>query len=235
MSQVAHDTKHSWWFGTAVGANIDFYRGSTQELNSVLISPVALHNGIGEGLYFAPLAEFHRLGTRLGVMLQAGYDNRAGTFDEKIAPCNCSVDLSTNLSYITVEPSLIFAPFKNRFYIYGGPRLAFNLHKSFSYTEMVNSDILNQKVPVQLNGDFSNMNKAIISMQIGAGYDIPIVLQNMPTQYVFSPFISFQPYYGQSPRSIETWNITTLRAGVAFKFSQRTLRLSPRKRNRKLY
>src|ERR1035438_6155650 len=76
MSQVTLDTKHSWWFGTAVGVNIDFYRGSTQELNSVLISPVAFHNGIGEGLYFAPLAEFHSPGSRLGIMLQAGYDGR---------------------------------------------------------------------------------------------------------------------------------------------------------------
>jgi hypothetical protein len=31
---------------------------------------------------------------------------------------------------------------------------------------------------------------------------------------------SFQPYFGQNPRSTETWNITTVRAGVALKFGQ---------------
>jgi hypothetical protein len=235
QSQIAQGTKHSWWFGIAAGANDNFYRGSTQELNSVLISPVAFHNGNGVGLFFASLIEFHRPGSMLGIMLQAGYDNRSGTFDEKIAPCGCAADLSTKLSYITVEPSLRFAPFKSNFYLYGGPRLAYNLNKSFSYILNINSDILNQKVPLELNGNFSNMNPIMISMQIGAGYDISIVSKNKPTQFVLSPFVSFQPYFGQSPRSIETWNITTLRAGVAFKFSQHKLRLGTIKRNRKMF
>jgi len=37
------------------------------------------------------------------------------------------------------------------------------------------------------------------------------------TQFVISPFVAFQPYFGQSPRSVETWNVTTVRAGMAFK------------------
>jgi hypothetical protein len=40
-------------------------------------------------------------------MLQAGYDSK-GDFDQVITACDCP--LSTNLSYITVEPSLRFAP-----------------------------------------------------------------------------------------------------------------------------
>ncbi len=231
QAQKYHVTKHSWWFGAAAGANLNFYRGSIQELNSVLISPVAFHKGGDAGLYFAPLVEFHRPGSTWGIMLQAGYDSRKGTFKEEITPCDCSVDLSTELSYITVEPSLRFTPFKSNFYLYGGPRLAFNLNKSFVYTLVTNSDIL----PLSLNGDFSNMNKAIISMQIGAGYDIPVSLKRKPTQYMLSPFVSFQPYFGQSPRSIETWNITTLRFGVAFKLSHHNLRLSIRKGNRKFF
>jgi len=209
QAQVSQSKNHSWWFGIAGGENINFYRGSTQELNSDLISPIAFHKGVDAGYYFASLAEFHRPGSALGIMLQAGYDSRKGTFNEKIAPCNCSVDLSTKLNYITVEPSLRFAPFKYNFYLYGGPRMAFNLNKSFTYTIFTTSDILNQKDPLSLNGNFSNMHKAIISMQIGAGYDILFSSQRNPTQFVLSPFVSFQPYFGQSPRSIETWNITT--------------------------
>jgi hypothetical protein len=41
-------------------------------------------------------------------MLQAGYDSRKGDFDQVITACDCPADLSTNLSYITVEPSLRF-------------------------------------------------------------------------------------------------------------------------------
>jgi hypothetical protein len=56
-------------------------------------------------------------------------------------------------------------------------------------------------------------------MQIGAGYDIPLSTDANKTQFVLSPF-SFQPYFGQNPRSTETWNNTTVRAGVALKFGQ---------------
>jgi hypothetical protein len=48
-------------------------------------------------------------------MLQAGYDSRKGDFDQVITACDCPADLSTDLSYITVEPSLRFAPFKSNF------------------------------------------------------------------------------------------------------------------------
>ena len=37
------------------------------------------------------------------------------------------------------------------------------------------------------------------------------------TKLVLSPFVAFHPYFGQYPRSIETWNITTVRAGVVLK------------------
>jgi hypothetical protein len=37
---------------------------------------------------------------------------------------------------------------------------------------------------------------------------------------LYLPFVSFQPYFGQNPRSTETWNNTTVRAGVALKFGQ---------------
>jgi hypothetical protein len=37
-------------------------------------------------------------------------------------------------------------------------------------------------------------------MQIGAGYDIPLSSDRNKTQFVLSPFVSFQPYFGQNPR-----------------------------------
>ena len=203
-------TKPSWWFGGAVGANINYYNGSTQELNSDLTVPSPFHFGLGVGLYLAPLVEFHPPDSKWGIMLQEGYDNRKGSFSQTITPCNCPADLSTNLSYLTVEPSLRFNPFKFNFYLYGGPRLAFNLANSFTY----------KQGEANLDPEFSNMRNTLISMQIGAGYDIPLLSQNKKTQFVLSPFVSFQPYFGQDPRSIETWNVTTLRLGAALKLGR---------------
>ena len=213
-------TKPSWYFGVAAGGNINFYRGSTQKLNEVITTLNTFHNGSGVGLFAAPLIEYRPADSRWGVILQAGYDSRQGKFDEKIAnSCNCPEDLNTDLSYITVEPSLRFAPFKSNLYLYAGPRLAFNYSKSFQYQLEVNPAIPNQLSTV-VRYDFSKINATLISMQIGAGYDIPLTSPRHRTQLVLSPFVSFQPYFGQKPRSIETWNITTVRVGAALKIGR---------------
>jgi hypothetical protein len=56
-------------------------------------------------------------------------------------------------------------------------------------------------------------------MQIGAGYDSTFNGCKQNTICIIS-FCFFQPYFGQNPRSTETWNNTTVRAGVALKFGQ---------------
>lgn len=219
-AQAPKYTKPTWWFGGAVGANFNFFNGSIQRLNADKMAPVAFHQGFGLGLFAAPLIEFHRPDSRWGMMLQAGYDGRSGKFGQEFSPCNCPRDLSTKISYLTIEPSLRFAPFKSNFYLYAGPRFAFNMAKSFTYKEGPNPEIPDQKTNPDFKGDLSDMKKTIISMQIGAGYDIELNSQNKRVQYVLSPFIAYHPYFGQEPRSIETWNVSTLRAGVAFKFGR---------------
>jgi outer membrane protein OmpA-like peptidoglycan-associated protein len=219
-AQAVKYAKPSWYFGVAGGANFNFYRGSTNQLNAAFTPPATFHDGDGVGLFIAPLLEYRPADSRWGVMLQAGYDSRKGSFDQVLTDCDCPADLSTDLSYITVEPSVRFAPFKSNFYLYGGPRLAFNLDKSFEYQLGINPAFPDQEASPAVPGDFSEIEKTILSMQIGAGYDIPLSSDSNKTQFVLSPFVSFQPYFGQNPRSTETWNNTTIRAGVALKFGQ---------------
>jgi outer membrane protein OmpA-like peptidoglycan-associated protein len=219
-TQAFKYAKPSWYFGVAGGANFNFYRGSTNQLNANFTPPATFHDGDGVGLFIAPLLEYRPADSRWGIMLQAGYDSRKGSFDQVLTDCDCPADLSTNLSYITVEPSVRFAPFKSNFYLYGGPRLAFNLDKSFDYQLGINPAFPDQEASPAVTGDFSEMEKTILSMQIGAGYDIPLSSDSQKTQFVLSPFVSFQPYFGQNPRKTETWNNTTVRAGVALKFGQ---------------
>ena len=219
-AQAVKYAKPSWYFGVAGGANFNFYRGSTNQLNAAFTPPATFHDGDGVGLFIAPLLEYRPADSRWGVMLQAGYDSRKGSFDQVLTDCDCPADLSTDLSYITVEPSVRFAPFKSNFYLYGGPRLAFNLDKSFEYQLGINPAFPDQEASPAVPGDFSEIEKTILSIQIGAGYDIPLSSDSNKTQFVLSPFVSFQPYFGQNPRSTETWNNTTIRAGVALKFGQ---------------
>jgi outer membrane protein OmpA-like peptidoglycan-associated protein len=228
-AQADQYTKPVWLFGVAAGANFNFYRGTTQELNSDLTVPAAFRHGDGIGTFLAPLVEYHNPDSIWGIMLQAGYDSRRGSFEQVKGPCNCPEDLSTNLRYITIEPSFRIAPFKSNFYLYAGPRLAFNLGKDFFYKQGINPAFPQQVANPNIKEDFGNINKMLISMQIGAGYDIPISKQNKKTQFLLSPFVSYQPYFGQKPRSIETWEITTFRAGIAFKFGPGRLITQPEK------
>ena len=220
MAQEVQYEKPTWLFGVAAGANFNFYEGTTQRLNSNLTVPTAFKDGNGIGLFAAPLVEYHFPNSVWGIMLQTGYDNRQGDWDQVISPCNCPMDLSTDLSYITVEPSLRFAPFKNGLYVYGGPRVAFNLDKSFTYEKGTNPDFPEQIAEPAVKEDFGDVENTIISMQVGAGFDIPLSSNMQKTQFVLSPFVSFQPYFGENPRATESWNITTVRVGAALKFGQ---------------
>ncbi|MEO6540694.1 MAG: OmpA family protein, partial [Ferruginibacter sp.] len=194
-----------------------FYRGSTQQLNSDFTSPTAFHDGRGVGIYAAGLIQYHPATSVFGFMLQAGYDSRKGKFEQETTACNCPADLSTNVNYITIEPSLVIKPFKTGFYLYLGPRLAFNNKRTFTYQLGVNPAFPTQSPGPVVKGDLSNVNSKRISAQVGIGYDIPVTSTNKATQFVISPFVAFHPYFGQNPRKIETWNMTTVRAGLALK------------------
>lgn len=219
-AQTVQYEQPTWRFGVAGNANLNFYQGTTQRLHGGLMAPKAFGHGNGIGLFVAPMIEYHRPESLFGFMIQAGYDSRKGDFDQVMTPCNCPADLSTELSYITIEPSIRMAPFRSNFYLFAGPRLAFGLDKSFEYNQDVNPDFPNSSQPNNVIGDFSEMDKTQVSLQIGTGWDIPINSNHNRTQYTVSPFASFHPYFGQSPRLIETWNITTFRAGVAIKFGR---------------
>ncbi len=220
QAQETEYTRPSWLFGVAGGANFNFYNGSTHQLDATFAPPVTFHEGQGIGLFVAPLIEYHSPDSRLGFMIQGGLDNRQGKFDEAKAPCNCPADLETDISYVTIEPSLRLAPFKSDFYLFAGPRFAYNISKSYTYKQGINPAYPDQEVTPDVTGDLSDVNPMQISMQVGAGYDIQLSSTSHQTQWVLSPFISFHPYFGQTPRSIETLNITTVRAGVALKLGR---------------
>ncbi len=222
-SLQAQETEYApptWWFGAAGAANINFYEGTTQQLNGDFTVPGAFHDGNGIGLYLAPLVEFRPPASKWGAMLQLGYDSRKGNFDQISTFCNCPADLSTRLSYFTVEPSLRLAPFNSDFYLFAGPRLAFNMDQSFTYKQGINPEFPDQVANPDVKGDFDNIQKMLVSMQIGAGYDIQLSADSRPTKTVLSPFISYHPYFGQDPRTVEAWNVTTIRAGAALKFGR---------------
>jgi outer membrane protein OmpA-like peptidoglycan-associated protein len=207
-AQIAKRVQPAWWFGISGAANFNTYRGTTQVLNNNLTVPTAFHKGNGIKPYASLLTEY-RPGKIWGLMLNIAYDNRGGKFDEVIAPCNCPANLTTNIGYIAVEPSLRIAPFASAFYLFAGPTISFSVAKTFAYTQLKQPDT---------KADWSDLRNTVFAAQAGAGIDIPLSKSTAETQMTLSPFASFQTDLINSPRKVESWSIYTIRAGIALKF-----------------
>jgi outer membrane protein OmpA-like peptidoglycan-associated protein len=197
-----------WWFGVSGAANFNFYDGSTQRLNSSLFVPTAFHKGNAVRPYASIFTEYRPAGV-WGGMLNVAYDSYGGKFDGVVAPCDCPASLKTSTSYISVEPSLRLAAGKSPLYFFAGPTVSFNINKDFAYTQL--------KQP-NTDAELSNMHKVLLSGQVGAGFDIPLSSAASVTKVSLSPFVSYHPYFGREPRDIESWSVTTVRAGIALKF-----------------
>jgi outer membrane protein OmpA-like peptidoglycan-associated protein len=217
-----------WWFGLAAGANLNFYGGTTQELNPAFTAPAAFHKGFGAGLYLAPVLEY-RPHPVWGGILQLGYDDRRGDFDDVPCPCGEMADLSAKPAYLSLEPSLRVAPFAEAngraaavarpLYLFAGPRFAFLAPwgdpDAFHYT---------QEGAPSVNGSFSRMRDVVFSGQIGLGYDFDWKKPDSRTQIQLAPFVSYQPHFGQDPRDgsglVDRWAVSTLRIGAVLKFGK---------------
>lgn len=207
QGQTAQPT---WWFGVSGASNLNFYTGTTQRLTNSLIVPTAFHKGSGVRPFVSGLLEYRPAGV-LGGMLNIGYDGRGGKFDGVVAPCDCPATLKTNMAYISVEPSLRLGLGAGGFYLFAGPRVAFNVEKDFNYTQL--------KQP-NTDAELSEMRQTVISGQVGMGFDYQVSAPTSKTQFSISPFVSFHPYFGQNPRKIESLSVSTLRTGIALKFGR---------------
>jgi len=199
-----------WWFGGSATANINQYNGTTQILTDSMSTPNPFHRGSGVEPSVALGIEY-RPNRWWGWMLYTGFDERGGKWNDQVMPCGQPGHLSTTLSYITIEPSLRYAPMGGRLYLFAGPRVGLNIDKSFEYS-------IDDKIDT--SGEFSKINSTVVSAQVGIGYDFHLSKETDPTQVDLSPFVSFHPYFGQEPRSVENWAVTTVRAGLILKIGK---------------
>jgi outer membrane protein OmpA-like peptidoglycan-associated protein len=195
----------TWWFGGGLGANFNFYSGDIKNPTPTLTTLASFTKGNGRGIFAAPLLEY-RPDPLWGGLLQLGFDSRSGAFDD-VSSADSTASLEATLNYISLEPSVRFTPTRPGLYFFAGPRLGFNVAKSFTYGKT--------GLPSQ-SGDFSGVRGTVLGAQIGAGYDIALSNPDAQTQIELSPFAAV--HFGQGPRSEESWTLTTLRAGVNIKF-----------------
>jgi outer membrane protein OmpA-like peptidoglycan-associated protein len=194
-----------WWFGGSLGVNLNSYSPEIRVLNPGVTAPAAFTDGSGTGLFLGAIVEY-RPHPVWGGMAALGYDNRSGSFDD-VTSGAVTKSLSASLSYISLEPSVRVNPFRTDVYLFAGPRISFNVAKSFNYTQAGAPDT---------SGDFSGMRGTLLGGQIGVGMDFPVSLGGGASQVTASPYVAM--HFGQGPRSEETWGLLTFRAGVSLKF-----------------
>ena len=223
IAQEIQRTQPIWWFGVAAGGNLNFYGGTTHMLNASTTTPRIFQNGIGAGPFLGPLVEY-RPNPIWGGILQVLYDDRGGSFYDITNPnTGGKMTLSTSIRYVSIEPSIRYAPHADGWYAFAGPRVAFNWspnlgtnplrdEKTFTYTDQGGID--------GSKAEFSDLKAQVWSINFGVGYDFELLTRNDKNQIELSPFISFQPAWGDGPRSkeSESWDVATVRLGAAIKF-----------------
>jgi outer membrane protein OmpA-like peptidoglycan-associated protein len=205
-AQESRRLQPQWWFGGSVGLNMNFYSPDFKTLNPAVSVPDPFTGGSGSGLFLSPMVEY-RHDAVWGAMASLGFDSRSGSFDD-VSSGGVTRKLSASMNYISVEPSLRISPFPSDVFLFAGPRIGFNVAKSFVLKETGQADV---------TGDFSGVRGAVITGQIGAGMDFTLTGGDAATQIVASPFLAL--HFGQGPRSEETWGLATIRAGVSVKFA----------------
>ena len=150
-AQEARRLQPQWWFGGSLGLNLNFYSPDIRALNPSVTAPAAFTDGSGSGLFLAPMVEY-RHDAVWGGMAALGFDSRSGSFDD-VSSGSVTRSLSASMNYITLEPSLRIAPFPSDVFLFAGPRIAFNVAKSFEYKQSGQPD---------LSGDFSGVRGTVI-------------------------------------------------------------------------
>lgn len=202
-------TRPQWWLGGGLGVNFNMYSGNITSLNNNVTGlATPFEQGSGAGLQLGALVEYKPT-FMFGGKLHVGFDSRSGSFDDAGGHT-----LSTSLNYLSLEPSLRVSPFESGFYFFAGPRLGFNVTKSFEHTPPGGST---------REEDWSEVRGVNVGGQIGAGYDVALTRSDAATQIEVSPRLSV--HFGQGVRSVQEWTNTTLRLGVDVKFATTTIAL----------
>jgi outer membrane protein OmpA-like peptidoglycan-associated protein len=211
FAQEPQRVQPTWWFGPSGAVNFNFFSGTTQMLNAAVTTRDPFHKGDGVGFNAGLILEY-RPDLVWGGMLQVGYDDRSGSFNDIESPCgDCPASLSTAISYVSFEPALRIAPFSSGLYLFVGPTVGYTIGKEFTYTQQGNPGFRDKDF------SFSDMRTVVLSGRAGIGLDIPLSSPQAATQVSLSPFVSFSPDF-QGPRSVESWRVDVLRAGASLKF-----------------
>jgi outer membrane protein OmpA-like peptidoglycan-associated protein len=207
VAQQEEQGRPRWWFGPLLGANNNLYDAHFHEVNATTRIPAGIEfeEGFGVRPALGLILEYRPL-SAWGGSFKLLWDGRGGAFDEVSTPGGLH-KFSTGMNYISLEPNVRVAPFDFPLHFFAGPRFGFNVGKSFRYEHPTTGT---------REGDWSNVRGTNIGGQVGVGYDWLLSSPQDKRWIELSPFVS--AHFSQQLRTVDKWNNTTIRAGVALKF-----------------
>ena len=216
-----------WWFGGYLGGNINMFSGRVDDLSHNfprLVPPGGYDDGSGFGMTLGAIAEYLP-GGLFGGSVMLGYDNRSISFESSstgaaVTDTAWSHDVSTSLSYLSIEPNVRVNLYEDRLHAFAGPSIGINLGKGFTYASRVSG------ADTVVEGDLDDVRSLHVGAQLGVGYDIPLELFETRSPIVATPFAQLR--FGQAhlspPEGSQTsFGITTIRLGLAVKLGSTSM------------
>ena len=207
----------TWWFGLYGGINLTMPSGEIVGFNPGVVPASTISEGSGLGPTFGLVIE-NNSGSLLGFTMKIGYDARPVDFDPVTSGDPAvTEELSTSLSYLSIDPSLRLNLGSRFFHLLLGPTFGINLGKGSDYTLTDTTG-----TTTTASADLEDVRGLLLGAHGTLGYDIPLRGADASTQILLTPFIGY--HLGlQEVLESETSNlkISALRAGLQLKFGSR--------------
>ena len=217
-AQQPGDTAESWatwWFGVYGGVNLTMPSGEIVGFNPDV--PSTISEGSGLGPAFGLVIE-NNSGSLLGFTMKIGYDARPVDFDPvTTGEPAVTEELSTSLSYLSIDPSLRLNLGSRFFHLLLGPTFGINLGKGSDYTFTDTTGTTTTE-----SADLEDVRGFLLGAHGTLGYDIPLNGADASTQILLTPFVGYHLGLQEVlERETSTLKISALRAGLPLKFGSR--------------
>jgi outer membrane protein OmpA-like peptidoglycan-associated protein len=141
---------------------------------------------------------------------------RATCDDRRITGTSSSNELDANLAYISIEPGVRLNILASRLHMLLGASAQFNITNTYSYRP-----VLREGSVSVTDAKLDNINKSILGVWGGFGYDIRLNPGSTGVGWVLTPFVEASYLFDQFNAPIgggsEKWNTLTGRGGLALK------------------
>ncbi len=161
----------------------------------------------GAGAYIG--GHFSYVPGTFGLQIRAAYDARGGRFIQG----GDLADVTTDLSYFSVDPALRITPGSSGLHFLLGPSLNFRVSDAITFPD-ISDPTTSTETPIL------GSKGSIVSLFGGVGYDIALSENQVEkTAWILTPFVDLSYIPEQNGAVDRDWSTTTARVGIGLSYA----------------